>query len=96
MPAPVDASDQECDEMPADVVILATGYRTSMPVLPATEQAALGIGDDGMYLYRYALEPPHMKTDTLHSLARGWRHAYQGKNYYLAHRQQCSDLLMSV
>jgi dimethylaniline monooxygenase (N-oxide forming) len=45
------------DRIPADLVVLATGWRTDYAFLPSPVRARLEIESDGLYLYRHILHP---------------------------------------
>ena len=45
------------DKVAADLVVLATGWRTDYTFLPKSIQARLQIEADGLYLYRHILHP---------------------------------------
>jgi dimethylaniline monooxygenase (N-oxide forming) len=45
------------ERVPADLVILGTGWRTDYAFLPDALRARLGLEADGLYLYRHILHP---------------------------------------
>ena len=45
------------DRIPADLVVLATGWSTDYAFLPAPVRAQLQIESDGLYLYRHIVHP---------------------------------------
>ena len=45
------------DKIAADLVVLATGWKTDYAFLSGTVRARLEMGDDGLYLYRHILHP---------------------------------------
>lgn len=45
------------DEVPADVIVMATGWKTEFAFLPLPVRRQLGLERDGLYLYRHILHP---------------------------------------